>query len=250
MTAGSWRLRSAIITLVKSDSSIGLSVLAVAKDSLPETLLETAVPAELGNSFSLVLGDAVIALGSPVGTAGSFACGHVTSLSGLVSHIDGSVTLVTTDIEGTSAGSGVLVNTDGRVVGFIFQQYAPTGTGIVTAIPISLLKSSIELLSNGSPIPYLGIHGQDISHAVSDKTGLPAGIYVTEVLADSPAFAAGVQPGDVISVIDEKNVLTLRTLHERLMAFTPGQEVSLTVLRNGADGYVEIPLTVRIGELP
>ncbi|MEE3377534.1 MAG: PDZ domain-containing protein, partial [Lachnospiraceae bacterium] len=142
-----------------------------------------------------------------------------------------------------------LYNTDGKVVGFIAQQYAPTGTGIITAIPISLMKSTIELLSNGSPIPYLGIRGQDISVSVSEKTGLPTGIYVTEALADSPAFAAGVQPGDIITVIDEKSVLTLRALHERLMDFVPGTEVSLTVLRNGAEGYVEIPLTVQIGEL-
>jgi serine protease Do len=111
------------------------------------------------------------------------------------------------------------------------------------------VKTTIELLSNGSPIPYLGIEGQDISRAVAEKTGLPVGVYVTNVLPDSPAFAAGVQPGDIITVIDEKNVLTLRALHERLMDFVPGTEVSLTVLRNGAEGYVEIPLTVQIGEL-
>ncbi len=236
-------------SFLKSDPSVGLTVLSVLREGLPEQLQRTAVPAELGNSYSLLLGDALIALGSPTGNAGSFACGHVTSLETPVSLVDGSFPLITTDIEGTSAGSGVLYNTDGKVVGFIAQQYAPTGTGIITAIPISLMKSTIELLSNGSPIPYLGIRGQDISVSVSEKTGLPKGIYVTEALADSPAFAAGVQPGDIITVIDDKNVLTLRALHERLMDFVPGTEVSLTVLRNGAEGYVEIPLTVQIGEL-
>jgi serine protease Do len=236
-------------SFLKSDPSVGLTVLSVLREGLPEQLQRTAVPAELGNSYSLLLGDALIALGSPTGNAGSFACGHVTSLETPVSLVDGSFPLITTDIEGTSAGSGVLYNTDGKVVGFIAQQYAPTGTGIITAIPISLMKSTIELLSNGSPIPYLWIRGQDISVSVSEKTGLPTGIYVTEALADSPAFAAGVQPGDIITVIDDKSVLTLRALHERLMDFVPGTEVSLTVLRNGAEGYVEIPLTVQIGEL-
>ena len=236
-------------SLLKTDSSIGLTVLSVARESLPDSLLMTAVPAELGNSFSLLLGDSLIALGSPAGSAGFFACGHVTSLSSPVTLTDGSFNLITTDIEGAPTGSGVLANTEGKVVGFIAQQYTPSGTGIVTAIPISLLKSTIELLSNGSPIPYLGVRGEDISRAVADKTGLPTGIYVTDVIADPPAFSAGVQPGDIITVIDEKTVLTLRALHERLMTFVPDQEVPLTVLRNGAEGYVEIPLTIRIGEL-
>jgi serine protease Do len=234
---------------VKSDPAIGLTILSVARESLPDALAASAVPAELGNSFSLLLGDAVIAVGSPIGTAGSFAAGHITSLSSPVSLVDGAISLITTDITGASTGSGILLDTDGEVVGFISQQYAPGGTEIVTAIPISLVKTTIELLSNGSPIPYLGIEGQDISRAVAEKTGLPVGVYVTNVLPDSPAFAAGVQPGDIISFIDEKNVLSLRVLHERLMILSPNQETSLTVLRNGADGYVEIPLTVRIGEL-
>ena len=234
---------------VKSDPAIGLTILSVARESLPDALAASAVPAELGNSFSLLLGDAVIAVGSPIGTTGSFAAGHITSLSSPVSLVDGAISLITTDITGASTGSGILLDTDGEVVGFISQQYAPGGTEIVTAIPISLVKTTIELLSNGSPIPYLGIEGQDISRAVAEKTGLPVGVYVTNVLPDSPAFAAGVQPGDIISFIDEKNVLSLRVLHERLMILSPNQETSLTVLRNGADGYVEIPLTVRIGEL-
>ncbi|MCR5294323.1 MAG: S1C family serine protease [Lachnospiraceae bacterium] len=231
------------------DPATNISIVSVAKSS-PGVDPEEAQPAVLGNSYTLLTGDAVIAVGSPLETSFSFACGHVTSLSKNVTYPDGEFSLITTDIPGTSNGSGMLIDRDGRIMGLISQQYSPQGTAIISAIPISHIKSVIELLSNGSPVPYLGIAGQDISGELSALTGMPQGIYVTDAAADSPAMAAGVQPADIITMLDGKPVKTLHTFRERLLDLTVGQTLMLTVLRNGAEGYVEINLETQIGELP
>jgi S1-C subfamily serine protease len=190
----------------------------------------------------------VIAVGAPVGEPDSFGYGTVLSTSGVKTVTDGEYSLFTTDISGSSNGSGILINLDGEVVGFIMQQFAQNDSGSITAVPISPLKSLIELLSNRKPLPYAGIEGQDVSQAVSKETDMPEGIYVTSVAADSPALTAGLMPGDIIVSVDESKTITLRLLHDRLMSKTPGDTMKIGIKRLGADGYVDFTFTLTAGE--
>ena len=204
--------------------------------------------ATLGNSYSVSYGSPVIAVGAPIGVPDSFAYGTILSSSGIKTVTDGEYSLFTTDINGSSNGSGVLVNLDGQVVGFIMQDFAQNDSGSITAVPISPLKSLIELLSNNKPLPYIGVEGQDVSQAVSKETDMPEGIYVTSVAADSPALSSGLMPGDFIVSVDESKTITLRLLHDRLMNKAPGDTMKVGVKRLGADGYVDFTFTMTVGE--
>lgn len=86
----------------------------------------------------------------------------------------------------------------------------------MTGITISDLRKLIEQLSNNEDLIYLGVRGQDISSSLSQKTGIPTGIYVNSVEEDSPAMNAGFQNGDVIVKVGNESVETLSRLRTRL----------------------------------
>ena len=141
------------------------------------------------------------------------------------------------------------MNLDGQVVGFVMQKYAASGTSTVTGVAISYLKSLIETLSNNEAISYMGIRGQDVSASLSGSTGVPEGVYVNSVDAGSPALAAGLAAGDVITDMDGTDITTMRALHNRLVNLKPGDEVTVTVRRKGTDGYKKFEFTITLGEL-
>ena len=236
-------------TLVREDPTTELAVLSVPTASLSSSTLASCTAASLGNSYNVTAGDGVIAIGSPMGYSNSVAYGEITSTDNLVSVTDGEFSLLTTDMQGSTSGTGVLVNLDGQVVGFVMQKYAASGTSVVTGVAISYLKSLIQTLSNNEAISYMGIRGQDVSAALSGSTGVPEGVYVNSVDAGSPALAAGLAAGDVITDVDGSDITTMRALHNRLVNMKPGDEISVTVRRKGTDGYKKFEFTVTLGEL-
>ena len=153
-----------------------------------------------------------------------------------------------TDIAAASNGTGVLINTQGEVVGMIDQSISEQDSmNLVTAYGISDVKEIIELLSNNNPVPYIGITGVTVTEALAQQQEMPRGVYVREVEVDSPAMKAGIQSGDVITSIGETEITTLDAYHEELMNRREGQKVTITGKRQGAGGYVDIEFTVTIG---
>lgn len=236
-------------TLVREDPTTELAVLSVPTSSLSSSTLAGCTTAALGNSYSVTAGDGVIAIGSPMGYSNSVAYGEITSTDNLVSVTDGEFSLLTTDMQGSTSGTGVLVNLEGQVVGIVMQKYAASGTSTVTGVAISYLKSLIQTLSNNEAISYMGIRGQDVSASLSGSTGVPEGVYVNSVDAGSPALAAGLAAGDVITDMDGTDITTMRALHNRLVNLKPGDEVTVTVRRKGTDGYKKFEFTITLGEL-
>ena len=102
-----------------------------------------------------------------------------------------------------SNGSGALVNVDGEIIGIVMQGYSSAGDeNTLTAISISELKALIEMLSNGQDIPYIGLEVTTVTAAIEREYEIPKGAYIKDVCMDSPAMAAGLQNGDVITEID------------------------------------------------
>ncbi len=238
--------------LQKSDSRTGLAVVLISKEEVGEESLENISVAVLGNSYSLMQGKPVIAIGSPSGYHDSVSYGIITSVGNKVAVTDAEYNLLTTDILGSSKGSGVLLDINGEVIGIIAQSYGnqdDESKNMVKALAVSQLKPLIECLSNGEDIRYLGIKGQDVTEAISQNTGIPQGVYVDEVEEDSPAMLSGVQRGDVIVKMDQEEITTMQKYSSQLQKYSEGQDVTLTVMRSrGEEGYssVEIGLTVRV----
>lgn len=233
---------------LKHDPNTGLTVLKVAMGDLPSDCVSDVKVAVLGNSYQTQQGEAVIAIGSPMGYSNSIVHGQVTSMTSTVSAYDVQYNLLLTDILGSADGSGVLIDLNGNVIGIIAQNFSNENhENVITGLPVSQLKSLISVLSNNGEIPYLGIKGQNVTAEITKQTGMPKGIYVNEVSMDSPALNAGIQKADVITKYNGKAIDTMYHYSDNLSKVQPGETVEITVMRKGAQGYVEFLFQVTLG---
>lgn len=233
----------------RHDANTGLTILKVGLSELEDSTREGIELAPLGSSYGVTQGEPVMAIGSPMGYSDSVAYGVITSVTNKISTLDTEYNLLTTDINGSGEGSGVLINLDGEIIGIIAQSYSTEDKDIITALAVSQIKDLIESLSNDEARPYIGIKGQDVTAQISHRTGIPKGVLVTAVQADSPAMLAGMKEYDVVVKIGEDEISGFRQYRDRLDQLTPGQTVILTAMRRGAEGYAEVEFEVTVGEI-
>jgi serine protease Do len=235
----------------KYDGNTGIAVLSVKASELTESTKNAIAVAVLGNSLTVTQGTIVIAIGSPLGTNYSILTGNITSTTNSISTIDHNYSVFTTDIVGSSNGSGALVNVDGEIIGIVMQGYSSAGDeNTLTAISISELKALIEMLSNGQDIPYFGLEVTTVTAAIEREYEIPKGAYIKDVCMDSPAMAAGLQNGDVITEIDGDEILTAENYEKKLLSLKPEDTVEVKIERQGPEGYTEITCTVEVSVLP
>lgn len=101
----------------------------------------------------------------------------------------------------------------------------------------------MERLANGQQVPYLGIVGQTVTEDIQEQYGLPAGVYINEVIVGSPAYEAGIKAGDVLVNIGSgiiSGVQNMRGVIEGLSA----EEVTVIVMRAGNGEYQEMEFKV------
>ena len=235
----------------KYDGNTGIAVLSVKTSELTESTKNAITVAVLGNSLTVAQGTIAIAIGSPLGTNYSILTGNITSTTNSISTIDHNYSVFTTDIVGSSNGSGALVNVDGEIIGIVMQGYSSAGDeNTLTAISISELKALIEMLSNGQDIPYFGLEVTTVTAAIEREYEIPKGAYIKDVCMDSPAMAAGLQSGDVITEIDGDEILTAENYEKKLLSLKPEDTVEVKIERQGPEGYTEITCTVEVSVLP
>lgn len=232
----------------KYDGNTGLAILAVEKKAFTEEELNKIKVITLGNSKLLHLGTPVLAVGSPLGTADSVLSGNITSLKAVSDTEDLSYPLICTDMLGSSIGNGVLINLAGEVVGIYTRELSTVSeNNLITAYAISELKGIIERLSNNLGIAYLGIHSREVTEEDEATYKMPRGVGITSVAMDSPAMTAGIQSGDIIVAMEGNEVTTQRELENIVSSCEPEQLISITAMRPGKDGYVEVKFEVTLG---
>lgn len=235
-------------TLMKKDNNTGLAVISIAKTKIKSTTLEMAVAANLGTSGSSLVVIPVIALGRPMGTEGSLCYGNITSTGNAIRLPDSNYKLMTTDIYGSSSASGVLINLRGQVVGIIdMSKNSPDLSNLISAVGISDLKKLVESLSNDKDIAYFGVYGADVTESANEELGVPLGAYITEIDMDSPAMNAGIQSGDVILKWNDMEIESYQDLVSTLLLEEPEKTVSITLMRQGPEGYTEMETTAVLG---
>lgn len=233
----------------EEDHHTGLAVLSVLKTQIQEETLDLALPISLGTSSNVNLpGNPVIAIGSPMGVENSVSIGTVTSSSTLINLPDSAYKLIGTDIYGSSSASGILVNLRGQLIGIIDMSYNSSDMkNLISGIGISELKRLIEELSNDRGIAYLGVYGTDVTKEANEEMQVPFGAYIKETNMDSPAMNAGIQSGDVVIQVGETPITTYQELISGLLKHEPEEEIEMTVMRQGPDGYTPMQLTVKLG---
>lgn len=229
-------------TVVGQDSQTDLAVLKIEKDGL--------TAAEFADSDQAVVGEFVMAVGSPLGLDTTVTQGIISAVNRQVES-DGVVyTCIQTDAAINSGNSGgALVNSDGQVIGINTLKLSGSGVeGIGFAIPINSTLDVIDQLIDHKKVlrPYIGITGINIDEELSKQENLEIGVYVKSIEDFSPAEKAGVKPGDVIIKADGKDVEDMDDLNEVKNSHQIGETMTLVVTRNGE----ERELTVTLEETP
>jgi 2-alkenal reductase len=220
--------------------------------------------AAIGESDALEVGQLVIAIGSPLGTYSNSVTSGIVSAKGRTITTDGSTRPLTNLIQTDAAinpgnSGGPLLDANGNVVG-INTAIATNSNGIGFAIPIDVARPIMAQAVAGEQLarPYLGIQFVSITRQLADEEDLPvqAGALVggrsqsdqpvPGVQPGTPAAQAGIKDGDIITSVDGKTIDDGHPLDATLSQFSPGQTVSVEILRDGE----RITLDVTLGTRP
>jgi S1-C subfamily serine protease len=202
--------------------------------------------ARLGDADKLVVGQLVVAVGNPLGLAGSVTAGVVSALGRSLPVRSGRTARVVEDVIQTDAAlnpgnsGGALADSTGHVVGI---NTAVAGVGLGLAVPVNSTTRRIvaALLADGRVRrAYLGLVGTPapVPARVSARGGVPGGqrtgLRLVEVVAGSPADRAGLRAGDLVLSVGRQPVSDAQGIQRQLFADAIGRRLPVTALRNGA----------------
>jgi len=204
----------------------------------------TATPpaAELGDAGTLRVGQLVVAVGNPLGLAGSVTAGVVSGLGRSLPTREGRTARVVEDVIQTDAAlnpgnsGGALADSSSRVVGI---NTAVAGWGLGLAVPINDTTRRIigTLISDGRVRrAYLGLVSTPapLPGPLAERTGRRMGLRIVDVVPGSPADHAGLKPGDLVLEAGRRPVADAQSLQRLLFADAIGQPLPMTVHRRGA----------------
>ena len=243
--------------------------LAVIKVDVPAAMLH---PVELGESDTLRVGQRAIAIGNPFGFERTVTTGIISALGRVLRQISGFSlpNLIQTDAAINPGNSGgPLLDSRGKVIGVNTIIFTRSGfsSGVGLAIPVNTVKRVVpELIENGHfAHPRLGIRGYSINAELAEALDLPVdrGVLVGEAIRNGPSSKAGlrggqrevlvegfIEPisagGDIIIAINDTEIQSMDDLITYLESTVVGQEVELTIIRDGD----EKRLTVELDERP
>jgi S1-C subfamily serine protease len=202
----------------------------------------TPEPAELGEADELVVGQLVVAVGSPLGLAGSVTAGVISALGRSLPTRSGSAARLVEDVIQTDAAlnpgnsGGALADARSRVIGI---NTAVAGVGLGLAVPINATTRRIiaALLRDGRVRrAYLGVVcvPAPVPAALRERLGRTEGLRVAEVVTNGPAARAGLRVGDLLLSAGGSPVTKAQDLQRLMFSDAIGRPLAITVMRNGA----------------
>lgn len=227
------------------ESELNLAVVAVPLEDIPPAFMGNLEVATLGESYTVTQGSPILALGSPNGHPSSMELGFITSRGSWVTITDNKLDLFNTDIEDNENSDGIIMNLNGEVIGIITRTLKDDlSENLSTVIGISKVKPYIEQMANMTPRVYFGVKTEDMTEAVKLEHLITKGIYVNEVMTDSPAFAAGMKNGDIILDIDDISIMNTSNFYNTIGMKKPGDEILVKIKRTAGTTDKEMDLTI------
>ena len=236
--------------LVGYDESNDIAVLKISAKGL--------TPVILGDSDDMQVGDDVFAIGNPLGELTfSLTSGTVSALNRQITINSQAMNLIQTDCAINSGNSGgALFNSHGEVIGITNAKYSSSGSqstasidNIGFAIPINTVRNIVTSIIDNGYIekPYLGItcYALTNDYRNSSSSGGTSGIVVQDVEKGGPAEEAGLSSGDVITELDGSAIKSTSELTSLLGQHKEGDEITLTVYRDGQLLKIKVTLGVR-----
>ena len=236
-------------TLVGTDPNTDIALLKIDETGLPVILM--------GNSDDLRVGEWVLAVGNPFNLTSTVTAGIVSAKARNINILNAEMKIesfIQTDAAVNPGNSGgALVNTRGELVGINTAIASQTGSysGYSFAVPTSIVQKVVNDIRQYGIVQraILGIQMREITSDLQKEKKLSTlqGVYVERVIEDGAAEKAGIKSGDVITGMDNKPVKSGTDLQEHIGRHQPGDEISITLLRDGKTQTVKATLTNREG---
>jgi serine protease Do len=221
------------------DSKTDLALLKAQGNDFPYVNFATQAPR---------VGDWVIAVGNPFGLGGTVTAGIVSARGRDIGSgpYDDFLQIDAPVNHGNSGGP--TFNAEGEVVGVNTAIFSPSGgsVGIGFAIASDVVKNVVQQLKDSGSVTrgWIGVQIQNVTPDLADNLGLKSqsGALVAEAQKDSPAAAAGVKSGDVITAVDGDAVSDPHDLARRIAALGPKKTAKLSIVRNGSPMTIDVTL--------
>ncbi len=230
-------------TLVGTDSKTDIAVIKVDAENL--------IPATIGDSSKIQVGDTALVIGNPLGTlGGTVTNGIISATSREIVINNESMDLIQTNAAINSGNSGGgMFDGNGNLIGIVNAKDSgatSSGTlieGLGFAIPVNTaMDVAQQLIENGRVVnrATLGVYLQQLNQ---DMNGYEAGLYITDIISGSGADAAGLKPYDRIIKVDDTEITSYTDLSTYLREKQPGDTITLVIVRDNQEMNVNVTLT-------
>lgn len=231
--------------VIGTDPETDLAVLKIKMQDLPTITL--------ASSDDIAVGDVVLAIGNPFGVGQTVTMGIVSATGRNQLGLNTYENFIQTDAAINPGNSGgALIDAYGNLVGINSAIFSRSGgsQGIGFAIPSNLARQILQqIIERGRVVRgWLGIEIQEMTPSLAESFGMKdnQGLIIAGIFRNSPAFEAGMQPGDILTQIDGEPIENARTAMNQIAQTMPGSHLIMNVLRNGE----ALQLDVTIGNRP
>ena len=235
--------------LIGADPNTDIALLKIEAEKLPVILF--------GNSDSLKVGQWVLAVGNPFNLTSTVTAGIVSAKARNINIINSQMKIesfIQTDAAVNPGNSGgALVNTKGELVGINTAIASQTGSyaGYAFAVPVSIVKKVVADIRQYGVVhrAMLGVEISDINDKLAKDKNLKTleGAYIGKVSDNSAAKKAGVKEGDIINNVNGVPVKSATELQEQIGRYSPGDKVTITVVRKDSEEKLSVELKNRQG---
>ena len=239
--------------LIGKDPSSDIAVLKIDGKGFPYLVY--------GNSDEVKLGQWVLAIGYPLTLETTVTAGIISAKGRSIginerqtrgTNVSPVESFIQTDAAVNQGNSGgALVTTDGKLVGINSAILAPSGTyaGYSFAIPVNIAKKIVNDIVEFGDVQrgYIGIQFADLNEEQMKQLGIKEneGVYVSAVPADGGAYAAGIKKGDIITKVNNNQVLSGLEMSAQLAGFRPNDKVAVSYLHNGKEYNTAVTLKAK-----
>jgi|GEM_PF-7076525 len=233
--------------LYKKDTYTDVAIVTIDINDLSEEATFGISVATISKSAEVSSTDPILYVGNPFSDTVTYdSVGFVSGSYAYISTLDMVYRVVRTNIF-ISADNGFLFDSYGELVGIVNGSES-----IIEAIVANDLQLFVNKLIKDEDIVVFGVYGELVDDEMRTLSGLdlPSGLYVTAVLRNSPAYGAGIQPGDIIVKVGDNTITNMTTLKTCLQNVAAGDKLVITLKRQTGDGFNTYAVTVSTESRP
>ena len=258
--------------LQAADEDDDIAIVTVPLANIDSDTLNSIAIAKISTEEATI-GEGVVVIGNALGYGMSVTQGIVSAVDRVTTLDNGdTISLIQTDAAINAGNSGgCMLNSKGEIIGISEGKIVVEGVeDMCFAIPISTYASQIQSLIDAEPVEnteettssveestdqsssqvtsgvYLGIRGRDITSDLAETYSMPQGVYVSSVVENSGAAAAGIQQGDIIVALDNTDTTTMEALQSEIAKHKAGDKVTVTIERQSGTTYQSMNIDVTL----